>query len=123
MAVRRPLVSLGKAALAAAAVLPPTAVWLSGRLGRGAEGDPPPPASVPLATLPRSETAATPGPRLPPPVDVVPSPAPPVTVGPGSVGPPPPAAGAAPVPVPRGGQVVGEPQGVPDPNRSEAIPR
>ena len=123
MAVPRPLVSLGKAALFAALVLPPTAVWLSGRFGQEADGELQPPASAPLATLPRSETAATADSRLPPPPDSAPAPAPSVTVGPGAVTVPPPVPGAAPVPPPRAGQVVGEPQGLPDPNRSEAIPR
>jgi hypothetical protein len=123
MAFPRLLASLGKAALVAAVVIPPTAIWLSGRFAEDAERDFEPPAPAPRATLARSEPPATPASRIPPAPDSVPTPAPPVTVGPGTVTVPPPVPGAAPVPEPRAGQVVGEPQGLPDPNRSEAQPR
>ena len=123
MAPRQPLRSLATALLVAAVVVPAAVIWLSGRLGGEAERPLRPPASAPLATLPRSETSAVPVPRPPPAPDVAPVAAPPVTVGPGTVTAPPPAPGAAPVPAPRAGQVVGEPQGTPDPDRSEAMPR
>jgi hypothetical protein len=123
MAVPRPLLGLGKLALVGALLAPPAAVWLSGRFGR--EGGPQveAPAGGPLATLPRSETSATPAERPPPAPDVAPAPAPSVTVGAGRVPVPPPAPGAAAVPAARSGRVVGEPQGLPDPSRSEATPR
>ena len=123
MALPRLLTSLGKAAVAAAVVVPLTALWLSGRFAEDAGREFAPPDSAPLATLPRSQPPATPDSRPVPPPDSVPAPAPPVTVGPGAVTVPPPAPGAAPVPVPREGQVVGEPQGIPDPNQSAAKPR
>lgn len=123
MAVPRLVVSLGKAALVAAIVVLPTAVWLSGRFGVDGGGEPEPPGPAPRATLARREAPATASSRTPPPPDSVPAPAPPVTVGSGAVTVPPAAPGAAQVPAAREGQVVGEPRGIPDPNRSEATPR
>lgn len=123
MAAPRVLVPLAKAAVALALVAPPVAVWLSGRFGEDDPLESRPPASAPPATFPRREAAATPSSRPPPAPDVAPSPAPPVTVAPGLVTLPAPAPGAAVVPAPRAGRVVGEPQGLPDPNRSEATPR
>lgn len=123
MARRQPLRSLGTAVLVAALIVPAVVVWLSGRFGDEAERPRPSPTSAPLATLPRSETSAVPSSRPPPASDVPPVPAPPGTVGPGVVTVPRPVPGAATVPPPRAGQVVGEPQGIPDPDRSEAMPR
>lgn len=123
MARRQPLRSLGTAVLVAALIVPAVVVWLSGRFGQENERPLQTPTSAPLATLPRSETTAVPSSRPPPTPDVPPAPAPPVTVGPGAVTVPRPVPGAAPVPAPRAGEVVGEPQGIPDPNRSEATPR
>lgn len=123
MAVVRTLRSLGQAALVAVVLVPLAAMWLSGRFGEDAGGDPGAPAPVTLATLPRTGTAATAAVRPPPTPDPVPSPAPSVTVGPGIVTVPSRAPGAAPVPAPTAGTVVGEPRGLPDPNRSEAMPK
>lgn len=123
MAAARTLVTLGKVALVAVVVVPLAAVWLSGRFGEDAERDLEPPAPATLATLPRTDTVATAAVRPPPAADSVPTPAPVVTVGPGAVTAPPSVAGAAPVPAPRAGTVVGEPSGLPDPNRSEAMPK
>lgn len=123
MAVPRVVGSLAKAAIVAVLVVPPTAIWLSGRLDEESDRGPEPAEPAPLATLPRSQPAATPVSRPVPGPDVLPSPAPPVTVGAGAVTVPPPVPGAAPFPAPRAGTVVGEPRGLPDPNRSEAIPR
>jgi hypothetical protein len=123
MAVGRSLLSLGKLALVALVAVPLLAIWLSGALGQEAGPDPGTPAPATLATLPRTDTVATAAPRLPLLPDSIPTAAPPVTVGAGRVTVPPSAAGAAPVPVPNAGTVVGEPRGLPDPNRSEAIPK
>lgn len=123
MALGRPLVILGKAALVAVLIGPPGAIWLSGRFDEGGPRELRPPISAPLATLPRSEAVATPSSRLPTAPDAPPTPASPASVGPGTVTVPAAARGVAAVPAPRAGQVVGEPQGVPDPNRSEATPR
>ena len=123
MARRQPLRSLGTALLVAALVVPAVVVWLSGRFGDDPELPRSSPAPSPHATLPRSEASAVPAAPPPPAPDVPPSPAPPVTVGPGVVTVPGPVPGAAPVPPPRAGQVVGEPEGIPDPDRSEATPR
>ena len=123
MARGQPLRSLGKALLVAALIVAAVLVWLSGRFGDEAEMPRQPPTSAPRATLPRRETSAVPAFRAPPAPDVPPAPAPPVTLGTGVVTVPQPVPGAAPVPPPRAGQVVGEPEGVPDPDRSEATPR
>lgn len=123
MAVARPLLSLGKVALVAIVLVPLLAVWLSGRFGQDAEADPGTRVPATLATLPRSDTAATASARPPSAPGTVPTPAPPVTVGAGTVTVPASAAGAARVPTPNAGQVVGEPSGLPDPNRSEAMPK
>ena len=123
MAVPRVLTSLGKALVVALVLVPPAALWLSGRFGEDADREPQPAAPAPLATLPRSETTAPPSSRPATPPDLVPTPAPPVTVGPGTLTLPPAVPGAAPVPAPREGNVVGEPHGVPDPNRGQSLPR
>lgn len=123
MAVARRFLSLGKVALVALVLVPLVAIWLSGRFGRESEADPGTRAPATLATLPRRDTVATASVRPPSTPDSVPVPAPPVTVGPGVVTVPGSAAGAAPVPTPNAGRVVGEPSGLPDPNRSEAMPK
>lgn len=123
MAVARSLLSLGKLALVAVVLVPLIAVWLSGRFGQDAEADTGTRVPATLATLPRSDTVATTSVRPLSAPDLVPTPAPPVTVGPGTVTVPASVAGAAPVPAPNAGQVVGEPRGLPDPNRSAAMPR
>lgn len=123
MAVRRALTSLGKALLVALVMVPLGAIWLSGRFAGDAGPEPQPGAPGALGTLPRSEATTAPPTRPPPGADVQPIPAPTVTVGKGAVPAPPAVAGAAPVPPPRAGQLQGEPQGLPDPNRSEAQPR
>ena len=123
MAVARALVSLGKVALVALVLVPLVAIWLSGRFNQDVEAEPGVRLPATLATLPRSDTVATASVRPPTPPDSVPTPAPPVTVGPGIVTVPGSVAGAAPVPTPNAGRVVGEPSGLPDPNRSEAMPK
>ena len=123
MALPRPLPSLAKALVVAVLVVPPTAIWLSGRFGESADREFRPLSPASRATLPRSEPPAPSATRPPPPPDVAPDPAPPVTVGAGVVTTPPTVPGAVPAPAPRGGEVVGEPRGLPDPERSEATPR
>ena len=123
MPIARSLAALGKLALVALVAVPLVAIWLSGRFGQDAEPDLGTPAPATLATLPRIDTVATAAPRPPQADDSIPTAAPPVTVGAGRVTIPPRPAGAAPVPVPSGGSVVGEPAGLPDPNRSEAMPK
>ena len=125
MATGRTFVSLGKVALVALLVVPLAAIWLSGRFGEDADREVEPPGSAPAAraTLPRTDTVATAAVRPPPAPDSVPIPAPVVTVGPGTVTAPPNVPGAAPAPPATAGSVVGTPTGLPDPNRSEAMPK